>query len=95
MYGAAESQVIVRRSLSLTAALPRFARVGDKFEAGVVVTATALPVGDADVAADVTLVLGEASGPLTLTNPAATKARKQTPTQLSMDLHPSLYSSSS
>lgn len=73
MYGAAESQVIVRRSLSLTAALPRFARVGDKFEAGVVVTATALPVGDADVAADVTLVLGEASGPLTLTNPAATK----------------------
>lgn len=38
MFGTAESKIIVRRTLSLTASLPRFARVGDTFEAGVLVT---------------------------------------------------------
>ena len=42
LYGAAESELIVRRPISLTASLPRFARVGDSFKGGVVVTATGI-----------------------------------------------------
>lgn len=37
-YGGAEVQLRVRRPLSLTPSLPRFARLGDVFEAGVLVT---------------------------------------------------------
>lgn len=40
-YGSAESALVVRRPLSLTASLPRFARVGDTFQAGVLITAPA------------------------------------------------------
>lgn len=38
-YGSDESWLLVRRTVSLTPSVPRIARVGDKFEAGVVVTA--------------------------------------------------------
>lgn len=37
-FGTAEASLIVRRDVSITAALPRFARVGDIFSAGVLVT---------------------------------------------------------
>ncbi|KXZ55787.1 hypothetical protein GPECTOR_2g1337 [Gonium pectorale] len=64
-YGAAEGKVAVRRLLSLTPSVPRFVRVGDAFEAGVVVT-----VGSAPATVTVTLQLGnEALDPLTLTGP--------------------------
>jgi uncharacterized protein YfaS (alpha-2-macroglobulin family) len=42
-YGSAETSLVVRRSLSLTAAVPRFVRVTDTFEAGVVVTVGSAP----------------------------------------------------
>lgn len=38
MFGTSETDIIVRRPVSITAALPRFARVGDEFDAGVLVT---------------------------------------------------------
>ena len=37
-FGTSETEIIVRRSLSVTAAIPRFARVSDSFSAGVIVT---------------------------------------------------------
>ncbi|GMH44595.1 hypothetical protein BSKO_12547 [Bryopsis sp. KO-2023] len=37
-YGSVERELIVRRAISLTPSAPRFARVGDEFEAGAVVT---------------------------------------------------------
>lgn len=37
-FGSAETEVIVRRTISLTASIPRFARVGDTFEGGTLVT---------------------------------------------------------
>eukprot|EP00210_Caulerpa_lentillifera_P001088 g1049.t1 len=40
LFGSAETEVIVRREVSLTPSVPRFARVGDVFEAGAVVTAS-------------------------------------------------------
>eukprot|EP00210_Caulerpa_lentillifera_P009052 g8639.t1 len=40
IFGSAESEIIVRREVSLTPSIPRFARVGDVFEAGAVVTAS-------------------------------------------------------
>lgn len=39
-YGTKESEVMVRRQVSLTPSIPRFVRVGDAFEAGVVVALT-------------------------------------------------------
>ena len=42
-YGSAEASLVVRRALSLTAAVPRFVRVTDTFEAGVVVTVGSAP----------------------------------------------------
>eukprot|EP00798_Chlamydomonas_sp_ICE-L_P014425 gene14425-20431_t len=38
LYGASESLLVVRRSLSLVPSIPRFVRVGDEFEAGVIMT---------------------------------------------------------
>ena len=64
LYGSAETELIVRRSLSLTASLPRFSRVGDAFEAGVLVTAAGLAPGDT-IVANVTLS-GATVGPLVL-----------------------------
>ncbi|GIM02181.1 hypothetical protein Vretimale_7087 [Volvox reticuliferus] len=49
-YGAAEGKLVVRRRLSLTPSVPQFVRVGDTFEAGVVVT-----VGSAPATVNVTL----------------------------------------
>eukprot|EP00210_Caulerpa_lentillifera_P009043 g8630.t1 len=40
IFGSAESEIIVRREVSLTPSVPRFARVDDIFEAGAVVTAS-------------------------------------------------------
>eukprot|EP00210_Caulerpa_lentillifera_P001100 g1061.t1 len=40
IFGSAETEVIVRREVSLTPSVPRFARVGDVFVAGAVVTAS-------------------------------------------------------
>lgn len=37
-FGSVETELIVRRTVSLTPSAPRFARVGDIFEAGAVVT---------------------------------------------------------
>lgn len=37
-FGSAETELIVRRKVSIVPSIPRFARVGDVFEAGVVVT---------------------------------------------------------
>ncbi|KAG2447335.1 hypothetical protein HYH02_007664 [Chlamydomonas schloesseri] len=42
-YGSGEAKLAVRRALSLTPSVPRFVRVGDKFEAGVVVTVSSAP----------------------------------------------------
>ncbi len=38
MFGKGQTDIMTNQPLTLTAALPRFARIGDKFEAGVVVT---------------------------------------------------------
>lgn len=38
-YGSQEAEVIVRRAVSLTPSVPRVVRIGDAFQAGVVVTA--------------------------------------------------------
>ncbi|KAG2494912.1 hypothetical protein HYH03_006847 [Edaphochlamys debaryana] len=43
-YGSAQTKLAVKRQLSLTPSVPRFARVGDEFEAGVVVTVGSTPV---------------------------------------------------
>ncbi|KAG2434214.1 hypothetical protein HXX76_007940 [Chlamydomonas incerta] len=61
-YGSGEAKLAVRRALSLTPSVPRFVRVGDKFEAGVVVT-----VGSAPASVTVNLILQNAAdSPLTL-----------------------------
>ncbi|MGI5864187.1 MAG: MG2 domain-containing protein [Myxococcales bacterium] len=62
LFGAGESQVSVAKPLLALPALPRFARVGDKLEAGVVVHTHGAKLGDAKVSA-------EATG-LTLAGPA-------------------------
>jgi len=38
MFGKAQADILTTQPLAMTAALPRFVRIGDKFEAGVVVT---------------------------------------------------------
>ncbi|GLI68394.1 hypothetical protein VaNZ11_012780 [Volvox africanus] len=62
-YGSGEAKVAVRRRLSLTPSLPRFARVGDVFQSGVIVT-----VGSAPATVNVQLQIGgdalSATGPL-------------------------------
>ncbi|GIM10107.1 hypothetical protein Vretimale_13885, partial [Volvox reticuliferus] len=42
-YGSGEAKVAVRRRLSLTPSIPRFARVGDVFQSGVIVTVGSAP----------------------------------------------------
>ncbi|GIL54024.1 hypothetical protein Vafri_9574 [Volvox africanus] len=42
-YGSGEAKIAVRRRLSLTPSLPRFARVGDVFQSGVIVTVGSAP----------------------------------------------------
>ena len=42
-FGTAETEVIVRRDISVTPSVPRFVRVNDDFDAGIVVTVTGSP----------------------------------------------------
>ncbi len=49
-YGSSESRIVVRRQLSLVSSVPRFVRIDDTFEGGVVVT-----VGSAPATVNVTL----------------------------------------
>ncbi|GLI63593.1 hypothetical protein VaNZ11_006598 [Volvox africanus] len=64
-YGSAEGEVVVRRRLSLTPSVPKFVRVGDTFEAGVVVT-----VGSAPATVNVTLqVLNQSKSSLKSVGP--------------------------
>eukprot|EP01025_Chloroclados_australasicus_P057180 TRINITY_DN7117_c0_g1_i5.p1 TRINITY_DN7117_c0_g1~~TRINITY_DN7117_c0_g1_i5.p1 ORF type:complete len:2201 (-),score=318.83 TRINITY_DN7117_c0_g1_i5:388-6837(-) len=58
--GQAETELIVRRGVSLTAALPRGVRVGDTFEAGAVITVTGAEVAGVEVSATLT-INGDAS----------------------------------
>ncbi|KAG1668836.1 hypothetical protein FOA52_004931 [Chlamydomonas sp. UWO 241] len=60
-YGAAETEVVVRRLLSLTPSLPRFVRIGDTFEAGVIVTGTGVEAGDPALTVGVGYELAAAS----------------------------------
>lgn len=54
LFGVGESQVSVAKPLLALPALPRFARVGDKLEAGVVVHTHGAKLGDAKVTAEAT-----------------------------------------
>ncbi|CAD7704742.1 unnamed protein product [Ostreobium quekettii] len=51
-FGSTEAEVIVRRRLSLTPSSPRVVRVGDKFEAGVIVTVSGESASDVPVTVD-------------------------------------------
>lgn len=51
-FGSAETEVIVRRQLSLIPSAPRFVRVGDIFEAGVIVTVSDGTISEVPVTAD-------------------------------------------
>ena len=51
-FGSVESEVIVRRQLSLTPSAPRFVRVGDDFEAGIIVTISGGTVSSVPVTVD-------------------------------------------
>eukprot|EP01025_Chloroclados_australasicus_P057173 TRINITY_DN7117_c0_g1_i1.p1 TRINITY_DN7117_c0_g1~~TRINITY_DN7117_c0_g1_i1.p1 ORF type:complete len:972 (+),score=161.07 TRINITY_DN7117_c0_g1_i1:368-2917(+) len=64
--GQAETELIVRRGVSLTAALPRGVRMGDTFEAGAVITVTGSEA--AGVGVSVTLIINGDSSPVTLSN---------------------------
>lgn len=58
MFGSSQTDVIVTKPLVLKPALPRFARLGDHFEAGVLITNTTGKAGEATVtveAQDITL----------------------------------------
>eukprot|EP00798_Chlamydomonas_sp_ICE-L_P016462 gene16462-22683_t len=61
LYGAAESSMIVRRNLSLTPSVPRFVRVGDEFEAGVIVTMSGSGTSTIQVTLRIVDVEGELS----------------------------------
>ncbi|GIL68720.1 hypothetical protein Vafri_21968 [Volvox africanus] len=64
-YGSAQGELVVRRRLSLTPSVPKFVRVGDTFEAGVVVT-----VGSAPATVNVTLqVLNQSKSSLRSVGP--------------------------
>jgi uncharacterized protein YfaS (alpha-2-macroglobulin family) len=57
-YGANETQVIVRRPISLTASTPQSVRVGDDFEAGVIVSS---PDAAAPITVEVTAQMAAAT----------------------------------
>ncbi|KAG1668837.1 hypothetical protein FOA52_004932 [Chlamydomonas sp. UWO 241] len=60
-YGAAVTEVVVRRLLSLTPSLPRFVRIGDTFAAGVIVTGTGVEAGNPALTVGVGYKLAAAS----------------------------------
>lgn len=74
VYGSAESELVVRRTVSLTPSLPRQVRAGDNFTAGVLVDA---PGVTAETKVTVTAALvapkgeGSVSNPLALNDPAS------------------------
>ena len=53
LFGSAESEIIVRRQVSLTPSVPRFVRTGDVFEAGAVVTVSGSAGASISLTADV------------------------------------------
>ena len=55
-FGSVETEVIVRRQLSLIPSAPRFVRVGDIFEAGVIVTVSGGTVSGVPVTVDLAIV---------------------------------------
>ncbi|GMH44585.1 hypothetical protein BSKO_12537 [Bryopsis sp. KO-2023] len=57
-YGSVERELIVRRAVSLTPSAPRFARVGDEFEAGAVVTVSGTNPSQANVSIAIELLEG-------------------------------------
>ncbi|GMH44587.1 hypothetical protein BSKO_12539 [Bryopsis sp. KO-2023] len=57
-YGSVERELIVRRVVSLTSSAPRFARVGDEFEAGAVVTVSGTNPSKAEVSVAIELLEG-------------------------------------
>lgn len=77
-YGSGEGSIIVRRSISLTASVPRFVRVGDVFEAGVVVTVSGNTAAGSSASVTVALTIaaspadGDAPEPLVTSSGAPT-----------------------
>jgi uncharacterized protein YfaS (alpha-2-macroglobulin family) len=61
VYGAAETQLVVRRAVSLTPSLPRQVRAGDNFTAGVLVEAPGELTSDTSVTVTATLVTPKSS----------------------------------
>ncbi|GMH44597.1 hypothetical protein BSKO_12549 [Bryopsis sp. KO-2023] len=57
-YGIVERELIVRRAISLTPSAPRFARVGDAFEAGAVVTVSGINPSKTNVSVSIDLLEG-------------------------------------
>ncbi|GMH44586.1 hypothetical protein BSKO_12538 [Bryopsis sp. KO-2023] len=57
-YGSVERELIVRRVVSLTPSAPRFARVGDEFEAGAVVTVSGTNPSRTNVSVAIDLLEG-------------------------------------
>ncbi|GMH44588.1 hypothetical protein BSKO_12540 [Bryopsis sp. KO-2023] len=57
-YGSVERELIVRRAISLTPSAPRFARVGDEFEAGAVVTVSGTNPSQTNVSVAIDLLEG-------------------------------------
>ncbi len=53
IFGSAESEIIVKRQVSLTPSVPRFVRTGDVFEAGAVVTVSGSASASVSLTADV------------------------------------------
>ncbi|WIA22673.1 hypothetical protein OEZ86_009641 [Tetradesmus obliquus] len=61
VYGAAETELVVRRAVSLTPSLPRQVRAGDNFTAGVLVEAPGELSGDTSVTVTASLVTPKSS----------------------------------
>lgn len=51
-FGSVQTEVIVRRQISLTPSVPRFVRVGDGFEAGIIVTVSGGSISGVPITVD-------------------------------------------
>ncbi|CAD7696314.1 unnamed protein product, partial [Ostreobium quekettii] len=58
-FGSAESEIIVRRALSMTPSAPRIVRVGDVFDAGVIITLSGGTAAEEPVSVSLTVEGGE------------------------------------
>ncbi|CAD7694684.1 unnamed protein product, partial [Ostreobium quekettii] len=65
-FGSAEMEVIIRRKLSITPSAPRIVRVGDAFEAGVIVTISGGMVSNVPITVDLKIE-GDSQDLLSLT----------------------------